>query len=47
LDEVSTTLEATRTFLLGWRAVLAAAAMPAPVAGERKSLKGLVGTASA
>jgi predicted PurR-regulated permease PerM len=44
-NEITRTLESTKTFLLGWRAVLAA---PAPVRdGERKPASRLVGTVSA
>jgi predicted PurR-regulated permease PerM len=46
-DEVTASLEATKTFLLGWRTVLVAGATPAKADGERRAPKGLVGTVSA
>lgn len=46
-DEVTASLEATRTYVLGWRAVLAGDPAGAPPGPERKAPKGLVGTVSA
>jgi len=46
-DEVTASLEATKTFLLGWRTVLAAGPTPAKAEAERRAPKGLVGTVSA
>jgi predicted PurR-regulated permease PerM len=47
-DEVTTSLEGTKTFLHGWRSVLEAGTTPGAAAEpERRSPKGLVGTVSA
>ena len=46
-DEVTATFEATRTFLLGWRAVLATAPVPARANENRKAGPVAVGTVSA
>jgi hypothetical protein len=46
-DEVTASVEATRTYVLGWRAVLAGDAPVAPPEMDRKGPKSLVGTVSA
>ena len=46
-DEVTASLEATKTYLVGWRAVLVAGAAPVRVESDRKPPKALVGTVSA
>jgi hypothetical protein len=47
VDELTTSQEATKTYLLSWRTVLVAGAGPASAPTERKPPKELVGTASA
>jgi hypothetical protein len=46
-DEITSSLEATKTFLLGWRAVLVAGTAPATADAGLRAPKGLVGTVSA
>jgi methylmalonyl-CoA mutase cobalamin-binding subunit len=46
-DEIATTIAATRTFLLGWRSVLAAESTPGKPSEPPRAQRELVGTASA